>query len=51
MPELTAKELTKLEKQIETLETKVQQKDSELNELKDKAKKRPSLGYLRSRFK
>ena len=42
---------TELEKQVKTLEAEIQVKDTELKQLKVKAKKRPSLGFFRSRFR
>jgi len=49
MPELITKEPTELEERVAVLEMEVQQKDIELNQAK--VKKRPSIGYFRSRFK
>ena len=43
------KELPNLEKQVETLVAEIQVKDTELKKLR--AKKRPSLGFFRSRFR
>ena len=37
--------------EVEKLEAEVQKKDIELKQAKVKAKKRPSIGYFRVRFK
>lgn len=52
MPEPIIKESAELEKRLDALEAKVQQIDAELEQAKGKAKKkRPSIGYFRTRFK
>ena len=54
MPDLITKEPTELDAikiQLDNLEVKVQQINDELEQVKIKTGKRPSIGFYRARFK